>query len=146
MINNPTCLQLFQTGEESSTFTTMQPGQAWPEFRTTWRGFYTKKGNENNTVQQLCVTEKATPALGFTGTIVEKKKQPVVLDLLRCEGETLRGLVGQIQPPVCCWNTSIVSSSSISNCWKNDSYSSITRVTFCLPPLLAASFIYICAC
>lgn len=72
MINNPTCLQTFQTGK-SSTFTTIQPGQAWPESRTT-DAVSIQKGNKNNTVQQLCVTEMATPALGFTGTIVEKEK------------------------------------------------------------------------
>lgn len=35
----------------------------------------------------MCNREMATPALGFTGTMVAKKKQPVALHLLCCEGK-----------------------------------------------------------
>lgn len=145
MINNPTCLQTFQTGK-SSTFTTIQPGQAWPEFRTT-DAVPIQKGNKNNTVQQLCVTEMATPALGFTGTIVEKEKAAsCVVSVVLWRGNTVTAGGSNPTSRLLLEHVNSVFIFHFQLLRERQGYSTITLVRFGLPPFLAASFIYICAC
>lgn len=145
MINNPTCLQTFQTGK-SSTFTTIQPGHAWPEFRTTDAGSI-QKGNKNNTVQQLCVTEMATPALGVTGTIVEKEKAAsCVVSVVLWRGNTAAAGGSNPTSRLLLEHVNSVFIFHFQLLREGQGYSTITLLRFGLPPFLTASFIYICAC